>query len=351
MIGAVCSVALVSLIWVVPAFVGHEELKEPLSSSVNPLTGSNVSSVPKVSVEAAKGFELFDTTSWIKGERELQVLQMRALKGQLEKEITQFEKIQSASVILDLAFETQQPKASVILSLEPHVTLGPSDLQAIAYHLSGAVLGLQPHRIAICDTKGNLYQTIDRCLEHQGLIQSQQLKHCVAQYLNQRFDPEHFHCDISVLEEKNFLVHIVLEEQLLQKEELEKLEHNIQWILQGFGQTQLLIETAPLKKTVESPFVLTQPRSKLHLGLLGLFFLGLGVCLAAIIGFRRKEKVSHGVDFEYLSKTLAIAPIESIVHLLSYMEEKKAQKIIHYFPKELKVEVLNHLHQLSQEEL
>src|ERR1700722_4001480 len=42
-----------------------------------------------------KGFELFDSGTWIKGEKELQMLEMRALKGQLEIEIEKFENIKN----------------------------------------------------------------------------------------------------------------------------------------------------------------------------------------------------------------------------------------------------------------
>jgi flagellar biosynthesis/type III secretory pathway M-ring protein FliF/YscJ len=37
----------------------------------------------------SKGYELFDSTTWIKGEKELQMLELRALKGQIEKDLAQ----------------------------------------------------------------------------------------------------------------------------------------------------------------------------------------------------------------------------------------------------------------------
>ena len=121
--------------------------------------------IPKL--EQGKGFELFDTNTWIKGEKELQVLEMRALKGQLEKDLAAFENIKSASVILDIPPQKTfngakyQTKTSVILTLMPKARLSGSQLRAITNHLAGAVRGLEPSRIAISDTTGKLYKAID----------------------------------------------------------------------------------------------------------------------------------------------------------------------------------------------
>ncbi len=121
--------------------------------------------IPKHS--SGKGFELFDSNTWIKGDKEIQVLQVRALKGQLQQDLAEFENIKSASVILDLpgqhlfGDEKEEAKASVILNLMPNAHLSHSELRAITYHLAGAVRGLKPNMIAISDTKGRLYQAID----------------------------------------------------------------------------------------------------------------------------------------------------------------------------------------------
>lgn len=114
-----------------------------------------------------KGFELFDSNTWIKGEKELQVLEMRALKGQLERDISSFVNIKNARVILDIApprpfgGSLYKTKASVILDLMPGARLNNSELRSITFHVSGAVRGLQPNMIAISSTTGKLYQAID----------------------------------------------------------------------------------------------------------------------------------------------------------------------------------------------
>lgn len=121
--------------------------------------------LPKLN--SGKGFELFDTNTWIKGEKELQVLEMRALMGQLERDIGEYENIKGANVILDLApprpfgGSMYKAKASVILTLMPGARLNNSQLRAITYHIAGAVRGLQPNMVAISDTTGKLYQAID----------------------------------------------------------------------------------------------------------------------------------------------------------------------------------------------
>ncbi|SCA58853.1 hypothetical protein AB751O23_AV_00020 [Chlamydiales bacterium SCGC AB-751-O23] len=114
-----------------------------------------------------KGFELFDSNTWIKGEKELQVLEMRALKGQLEQDITAYDNLKGARVILDMApprpfgGSTYKTKASAILDLMPGARLGQSQLRAITYHISGAVRGLTPNMVALSDTTGKLYQAHD----------------------------------------------------------------------------------------------------------------------------------------------------------------------------------------------
>lgn len=114
-----------------------------------------------------KGFEIFDSTTWIKGEKELQVLELRALKGQLERDLSHFENVRQASVIIDIppaktfGGTTFKTKASVILDLVPGARLSQQELRSITYHVTGAVRGLTPDMVAISDTTGRLYQGLD----------------------------------------------------------------------------------------------------------------------------------------------------------------------------------------------
>ena len=121
--------------------------------------------LPKLNT--GKGFELFDSNTWIKGEKELQILEMRALKGELEKDITEYDNIKTASVIIDVppprpfGGSLYKTKASAILGLMPGARLNASQLRAITYHISGAIRGLTPNMVAISDTTGKLYQSFD----------------------------------------------------------------------------------------------------------------------------------------------------------------------------------------------
>ena len=103
-----------------------------------------------------------------KGEKELQILELRALKGQLEQDIAHFDNIRSANVILDIPPQRpfgggpqQKPKASVILTLRAGARISAQELRAITYHIAGAVRGITPNMVAISDTTGKLYQAID----------------------------------------------------------------------------------------------------------------------------------------------------------------------------------------------
>lgn len=114
-----------------------------------------------------KGLELYDSNTWIKGEKELQILEMRALKGQLERDLSQFENISHANVILDIPTprpfggNNNKTKASVILSVKPGGRLSAQEVHAISLHVAGAVRGLTPNMVAISDTTGKLYQAMD----------------------------------------------------------------------------------------------------------------------------------------------------------------------------------------------
>lgn len=121
--------------------------------------------LPKASGD--KGYDLFDSTTWIKGEKELQILELRAIKGQLEQDISHFDNVRKANIIIDIpparsfGGVNYKTKASVILDLVPGARLSQQELRAITYHISGAVRGLAPNMVAISDTSGRLYQGLD----------------------------------------------------------------------------------------------------------------------------------------------------------------------------------------------
>lgn len=163
--------------------------------------------LPKM--QGSKGFELFDSNTWIKGEKELAVLEMRALKGELERDISAMEGIRSANVKLDIptqrAFggtETQS-KASVIVNLQPGARLTAGKLSAITYHVSGAVHGLTPNMVAISDTTGKLYQALDPngdvdLLAAEEVSQEERLKSKVDGLLSMVVGPDNYYSSVQI---------------------------------------------------------------------------------------------------------------------------------------------------------
>ncbi len=164
--------------------------------------------IPKM--HTGKGFELFDTNTWIKGEKELQIMEMRALKGQLEMDISEYENIKSVSVILDMAAprpfggSMYKTKASVILNLMPGARLGNSQLRAMTYHIAGAVRGLTPNMVAISDTTGKLYQALDPngevdMLRSAEIALEERLKSKIDGMLAMVVGPENYYSTVQVV--------------------------------------------------------------------------------------------------------------------------------------------------------
>ncbi len=157
------------------------------------------------------GYELFDSMTWIRGEKELQVLELRAIKGQIERDLMRFDNIRSASVILDIppsrpfGHSGLQPKASVLLTLVPGSRLSQQEIAAISFHVAGAVKGLTPNMIAISDTTGHLYQAIEAsgtggfdAIRQSEISLEEQIKSKVDGFLSNIVGPENFYTTVQV---------------------------------------------------------------------------------------------------------------------------------------------------------
>lgn len=159
--------------------------------------------------QSSKGYELFDSSAWIKGEKELQIAELRALKDQLEGDIAQYDNIRAVKVNIDIVpprlvgAASYKAKASVILSLMPGARLTPSQLRSITYHVSGAVKGLTPNMVAILDTRGRLYQGIDiegtsDSILGAELILEEQLKRKIDAILSQAVGEGNYYSSLQV---------------------------------------------------------------------------------------------------------------------------------------------------------
>ena len=284
-----------------------------------------------------KGFELFDSNTWIKGEKELQVLEMRALKGQLERDLAGFENIKSARVILDLApsrkFGGQQykTKASVILTLMPGARLSDSQMSAITFHLAGAVRGLEASMVAISDTTGRLYQAIDG--EERAIIQEERLRDQVVTLLTKMLGREHF---------------LVEGDQIF-----------IDQAVGNLGEIEAAVSVLGEHHLHPIPFKKARAVVKKQFGWINvIFFLGMFV-VAVGVAFpfvrknkeRRLLKMATTVDMGVLARSLKDEDPEIVAWMLSYMEPKRAEEMVASFPEGYQEEVLHHLAEMEKDEL
>ncbi len=334
----------------------------------------------------SKGFELFDTNTWIKGDKELQVLEMRALKGQLEKDIAKYEMIKSATVILDMAPSRplagealSKTKASVILSLMPEARLSTSQLRAITYHLAGAVRGLEPHRIAISDTTGKLYQTISPTekqeMETRSLEAIENLENKIKDLLTRCIEPEHFYLSLQTKpsgdDGEMLSVLVLLERVILTSEKpamiwQKEVEKRIKVIMQGLGlQGEVFIDFFSSYNAEALP---EKKRRIPYTGLfctVGVFFLALLAIFPLFkkpLSKRKSSKISrHKEDeklFQFMTQVnleqIAVAiqneSPENIAFLLSYLQPSRAEQILLALPHEKQEKVLFHLADMEKED-
>ena len=328
----------------------------------------------------AKGFELFDTNTWIKGEKELQVLEMRALKGQLEKDLAAFENIKSASVILDIppqkSFNASkfQTKASVILTLMPKEHLSASQLRAITNHLAGAVRGLEPHMIAISDTTGKLYKAIDPqgsddSLHDTSLLFEEHVQAKVSALLVRLVGEEHFYTSVQAVLEKStekvvsLSIAAVIDADIAEAHGpsfRQEIERQLTSVAKGYGiDEEATVDFIPLNHK-RSTRIEEKPGGN-KLGLIFTFVFAATVLVALIPLLRKVKKEKRGeeevlfklmtrVDLKKLAESIGSEDPQTIALMLSYLEPERAEQMIASLKAELQEEVLYHLSELEKRE-
>ena len=323
-----------------------------------------------------KGFELFDTNTWIKGEKELQVLEMRALKGQLEKDLMAFEKIKNASVILDIpppkTFNgTKYPaKASVILTLMPKAHLSSSELRAITNHLTGAVRGLEPSMIAVSDTTGKLYKVIDPTSKERSIDQlilfEEKLEEKIATLLTHLVGEENFHITTQVCLEKEsekpreLVVAVVINKETQREASFrEEIEQQLATLVKGCGpESAVSVVFLPFDK--EETFEVRESHEGKTMGILFTLSFLIAVCIA-LFPFFRKFKRKKGeeetlfrlmtrIDLTKLGASLQDEDPRKIALMLSYLQPSRAEQLIAALNTTLQDEVLFHLSEMEREE-
>lgn len=328
-------------------------------------------SIP-LETDRGKGFELFDTNTWIKGEKELQVLEMRALKGQLEKDLTGFDQIQSARVILDMApprsFGGKQykTKASVILTLVPGAKLSTSQLRAITYHLAGAVRGLEPNMIAISDTTGKLYKIIDPngeedSLNNGSLIFEEHLEQKMRTLLKALVGEENFIVSVQAKMDKNELTpqsfSIVASINQTHEIFVGAIQKQLEIMASGYEiPFHLTVDAIPFEKK-KGLWIETKKKSDYSRLILTICILLLGA-LSFIPFFRRYTKkkredslfkVMTRIDVNKLAQSVEKEDPATIALMLSYLEPVRAEQMIASFSAKLQEEILYHLNELEKE--
>lgn len=299
-------------------------------SGPKPIEKSAVTVVEK----ERRGFELFDSNTWIKGEKELQILELRALKGQLEKEIEKFENIVAASVILDLGSNRSRtglqtaPKASVLLTITPGVVLSESLVFAIVSHLVGGIRGLDPQDVSISDARGRIYKGPFPAMDK--LIQEERIQKKVEDFLLKAIPSRSFHTHFS----KDGLVLFITGDKL------EGLEKALKALIDVPVTIQWVSITKPLNviDTKKTPSLL--------------YFSPLLLLLALPLFLRKKKKrrndkemhkIMRTVDLERLVDLIQREKPQTIAMLLTYLDRSRVEKVVSALPSKVQEEVLAHL--------
>jgi flagellar biosynthesis/type III secretory pathway M-ring protein FliF/YscJ len=332
--------------------------------------------IPKQS--QGKGFELFDTNTWIKGEKELQVLEMRALKGQLEKDLSAFENIKSASVILDIPPQRSftapkyQTKASVILTLMPKARLSPSQLRAIINHLTGAVRGLEADMVAISDTTGKLYKARgpsgEEAFFNTGALFEEHLEDKISALLERLVGEENFITSVQAILDKtsdkvsalSIGVMINKESALYENEELfrQELERQVAAVASGYG-----FEIKPAVDLIsfgKSRQFAEKKRNIYPLSLFATLFFVTAALTSIIFAWRRSRKKKQEeeslfqmmtrIDLKKLAASIEHEDPQTIALMVSYLDPHRAEEMISSLNGELQEEVLLCLSELEKKQ-
>lgn len=308
---------------------------------------------PQVVKNEKKGFELFDSKTWIKGENELQILEMRALKGQLEKEISTFENIQDAHIIIDFG-DSGNTKASVILDLKKEKTLSPSVIKAISYHLAGGIKGLELNNIAISDTTGKIYQVFGN--QSLWISKSQieeELKGKIQSFLTPVLGDGNFEIALNVLtEKKKLFIALLFNKNGTHLTPFSEIEKQIKVLAQGYElDLELSSEILPFFQINE------KEKDQKQFSFFKLFA-GSMVFLTVICGalyltkflpykkVKQKDeivKMMNKINLKTLSTLIVEQPPSTIAMMLSYLEKERAEKLLNELPLDLQKEVQSFL--------
>ncbi|MFQ6111702.1 MAG: flagellar basal-body MS-ring/collar protein FliF, partial [Nitrospinota bacterium] len=113
------------------------------------------------------GFEIFDRTNLGMTDFVQRMNYLRALQGELARTIRTLSEVDQARVHLVIPERTlfleeeRKPSASVVLKLRPGARLRKGQVRGIAHLVARSVEGLQPERVTIVDTLGNMLAGVE----------------------------------------------------------------------------------------------------------------------------------------------------------------------------------------------
>ncbi|MEC9346293.1 MAG: flagellar basal-body MS-ring/collar protein FliF [Pseudomonadota bacterium] len=159
------------------------------------------------------GYEIFDRTDALGTTSFVQNINLvRALEGELSRTIGSLDRVEAARVHLVLpkrevfSREDRQPTASIMLKVRG--TLGRERVSAIQNLVAAAVPGLEPGRVSVVDSRGNLLSralddgenalTAPSALQEIRLSQERRIKQSVEALLERIVGPGHVRAEVAV---------------------------------------------------------------------------------------------------------------------------------------------------------
>jgi flagellar M-ring protein FliF len=109
-----------------------------------------------------QGYSLLDTAGVTTSDFQQQVEYQQAVSDELEQTIESINGVQSAQVNVVIpqqslfATTSDQPSASVLVSLEPGASLSAEQVQAVVHLVASSVEGLSPNQVTVVDQDGNV---------------------------------------------------------------------------------------------------------------------------------------------------------------------------------------------------
>lgn len=274
----------------------------------------------------------------------IKYLESLAKKEQIEKDLTTFQSIASATVALSLPAEeeTSQPtQISVILTPQKNELLSPSLLLSITDYLLSSVPGLKKENITLSDTFGNTYSP------GEAAASTLLLSACEG-YLGKIFPKEHF--ALSYVQTPHYpCIQLTINENYLEQLSPEArgslINHTEKNIKKICGDLcSVTIEYFPFSPRHR------QKTSTLYTIIIGVVILFASLGIIALASFYlafyayekipSSSKIKQGINMTKLVEVLQKESPEKIGLILSYLDPKKANELLNKLPEDMKSQVM-----------